>query len=40
MTLNDIRTWWFNLAERERKMLTVGGVATGLLLFYTIIWGP
>ena len=40
MTLNNIKTWWFNLAERERKMLSVGGVVVGVLLFYTIIWGP
>ena len=40
MTVNDIKSWWYNLTERDRQMATVGGIVLGVFLFYIVIWSP
>ena len=36
----SIRSWWEGLLERERQIVSVGGVIVGALLFYALIWSP
>ncbi len=35
-----LKDWWQNLAERERRMLSIGGVVVGVLFLYAVIWSP
>ena len=36
----DIKTYWNNLQEQERRALIVGVVTVSLLLFYSLLWQP
>ena len=36
----NMKQWWENLLERERQMLTVGGILGGILFVYVVIWSP
>ena len=36
----NMRSWWENLLDRERQMLTVGGILGGILFVYAAIWTP
>lgn len=35
-----LKTWWLNLALREKRMVTVGGVLLVLFILYEGIWSP
>ena len=35
-----IKDWWQNLAEREQRIVQIGGIAVGVLLLYVWIWTP
>lgn len=35
-----LKTWWAGLAEREQKMLTMGGLVVTAAVFYGLIWSP
>ena len=35
-----IGAWWQSLAQRERRMLAVGGIIVALLLGWTFVWHP
>lgn len=35
-----MKSWWGNLAERERWLMGSGVVLSGLLLFYVMVWEP
>lgn len=35
-----IRAWWIALAERERRMLSVGGIVVVVLLGWSFGWHP
>ena len=34
------KEWWAALAEREKRMVSVGTVVVGCFIFYAVIWGP
>lgn len=36
----NIQAWWNNLLERERHILSIGGVLVGILFIYAVIWSP
>jgi general secretion pathway protein M len=36
----SIRSWWENLQDRERRMLSVGAPVVGILVIYALIWSP
>lgn len=36
----NIRAWWDSLLERERRILSIGGVLVGIFLLYVVIWSP
>lgn len=40
MNIKDIKNWWENLLDRERRMLTIGGIVVGILFVYAVIWSP
>jgi general secretion pathway protein M len=40
MNIQTIKNWWENLLDRERQMLTVGGIVVGILVIYAAIWTP
>lgn|SRR3990167_4930716 len=40
MNAEEIKTWWFGLSDRERRLLTIGGIFLGLFLFYVLVWSP
>lgn len=35
-----MKTWWQGLSERDRRVLSVGGVSAALLLLYALAWLP
>ena len=35
-----IQQWWQGLSERERRIVSVGGIAAVILLVYWLIWSP
>lgn len=37
---DNIKNWWGGLLDRERHMLTVGGILVGIFLIYAAIWSP
>ena len=37
---DTLKSWWSNLADRERLMLTVGGIFVTLFVIYSAIWSP
>ena len=37
---DNIKNWWGNLLDRERQMLTIGGIVVGVLFIYGVIWSP
>lgn len=38
--LVKLKEWWNALAEREKRMLTIGSFSTAIFLFYALIWSP
>ena len=36
----SLKTWWENLADRERHIVAIGCVVVGVLFIYTAIWSP
>lgn len=40
MTIDFIKSWWENLAEREKKMVLVAGIFLAIFIFYTFLWSP
>jgi len=38
--IERFRAWWTALADRERRMLSFGGGALALMLFYLVVWEP
>jgi len=38
--LERFRAWWSGLAERERRVLSLGAAALGLIVIYSGIWEP
>jgi general secretion pathway protein M len=38
--LDNIKSWWESLANRERLMITIAGVFVGILFVYGVIWSP
>jgi general secretion pathway protein M len=40
LTLDTIKIYWFNLSERDRRMLTAGGSVVGIYLIYLILFAP
>lgn len=36
----NLKNWWENLLDRERKILSVSGGALAILLIYALIWSP
>jgi len=34
------RAWWATLADRERRVVAVGGAALGLIVLYLAVWEP
>ena len=38
--LERFRAWWSALADRERRVLSAGAVALGLIVLYLGIWEP
>ncbi|MDP1573984.1 MAG: type II secretion system protein M [Coxiellaceae bacterium] len=37
---NNLKLWWFMLADRERTMLTIGGIFVALFVIYSAVWSP
>lgn len=37
---SNLNEWWSQLAEREQRMLLVGGVIVALFIVYAGIWSP
>jgi type II secretory pathway component PulM len=35
-----LKTWWIALAEREQRIIIVGGFITAVAIFYSFIWHP
>ena len=35
-----LKDWWQNLAEREQRMVSIGGSVVTVLLIYALIWTP
>lgn len=35
-----MKAWWYGLQQRERRMLTIGGVVLTLLLGWAFVWYP
>lgn len=35
-----IKTWWYSLAQRERVIVSVGGILTFMLLLYFCLYSP
>lgn len=35
-----MKKWWLSLADRERKIISLGGLAAALLVGYTLLWSP
>jgi general secretion pathway protein M len=35
-----MKTWWMNLADRERRVLQVGALLLALLAGYVLVWEP
>lgn len=33
-------SWFYNLTEREQKLVSIGGIAFVIALFYFLIWAP
>lgn len=38
--LDNIKSWWSALADRERLMVGVGGIFVGVFVIYSGIWSP
>jgi general secretion pathway protein M len=38
--LERVRAWWATLADRERRIVALGGGALGLIVLYLVIWEP
>ena len=38
--LEQLRTRWTALTDRERRIVTLGGIALGLILVYLVLWAP
>ncbi len=38
--LERLRAWWSSLADRERRVLSAGGVALVLIVLYAGVWDP
>lgn len=38
--LDDVKNWWENLLDRERRMLTIGIIVLSILIIYALIWSP
>lgn len=36
----NIKIRWDNLLDRERQILSIGGVLVGILFIYAVIWSP
>ncbi|PIZ04675.1 MAG: hypothetical protein COY58_02675 [Gammaproteobacteria bacterium CG_4_10_14_0_8_um_filter_38_16] len=36
----NIKSWWENLLDRERRILSIAGVLVGIFLIYAVIWSP
>lgn len=36
----NLKSWWENLSDRERQMVSIGGVIVGVLFVYMTIWSP
>lgn len=36
----NIQNWWDSLQDRERQMLSVGGIIGGILFVYAVLWNP
>lgn len=40
MMQQAIKNWWENLLDRERQLITAGGIVVGILFIYGVIWNP
>jgi general secretion pathway protein M len=38
--LNQLQQWWSQLAEREKRMVSIGGVIVSIFILYAGIWHP
>jgi general secretion pathway protein M len=38
--LERFRAWWSSLADRERRVLSTGAAALGLIVLYAGVWDP
>lgn len=38
--MEQLRQWWDGLAARERRTLSLGGMALGVILFYFLVYQP
>jgi general secretion pathway protein M len=38
--LNQLQQWWSQLAEREKRMVSVGGVIVTIFILYAGMWHP
>ena len=38
--MEQLRQWWDGLAARERRTLSLGGIALGIILFYFLVYQP
>jgi general secretion pathway protein M len=36
----NFKSWWENLADRERQIASVGAMFVGILVMYALIWSP
>ena len=36
----NVKLWWENLSERDRRVLTIGGIISIILIIYLFIWNP
>jgi general secretion pathway protein M len=36
----SFKSWWENLADRERHIVAIGCMVVGILFIYTAIWSP
>jgi general secretion pathway protein M len=38
--IERFRAWWATLADRERRVVALGGAALGLIVLYLAVWEP
>lgn len=38
--MESIKSWFNGLTEREQKIVSIGGVASLIALFYFLVWSP